>query len=107
MRWPVRLLSLGLASFLAGAAMAQLPPRGVTPTPPRNATPTPRPTVPAPAPTTPVVSSPTPGTSTPIFTRWKVTVELQEDDGSWTRWGVQESAGADVNVSLQLRRYKK
>lgn len=105
MSWPVRLLSLGLASFLAGAATAQLPPRGVTPTPPRGATPTPRPTTPAPA-VTPAPSL-TPSTSTPIFTRWKLTVEMQEDDGSWTRWGVQEAAGTDVNVSLQLRRYKK
>lgn len=101
MSWRGPWLSLVLLCSV-GAALAQLPPRGITPTPRA----TPRPTsTPVPAPTTPAAISPTP---TGIWTQWRVTVEYRETpDGPWTFHSTQQEAGTDKKtMTLTLWRYK-
>lgn len=98
-------LDKGLAAY-TGAALAQLPPRGVTPTVPTPRT-TPRPSVPAPAPTTPAVVSPTP--STGVYTRWRIQIEYQDPTtGQWVLNGVHSPEGAGpIKVELTLQRYPR
>lgn len=107
MTWPTpaRWLRLVFCLLLtAGAAIAQLPPRGVTPTPPRGATPTPRPATPVPVPPTPA-TTPTP---TGIWTQWRVTVEYRETpDGPWKTQAIQHEEGPDrKTVTLTLWRHR-
>lgn len=104
MRWLRRTLPfLGLA--LGTYALAQLPPRGMTPTPTRpRQTPSP-----VPQPPTPPVTSPVPTQSTGIYTRWRVTVEHQDPaTGQWVLNGVHSPEGAGpIKVELTLQRYQK
>lgn len=106
MSWRGPWLSLVLLCSV-GAALAQLPPRGITPTPTRPRQ-TPPPTVPAPTPTIPVVT-PSPTPSTGIWTQWRVTVEYRETpDGPWVHYVTQQEQGTDrKTVTVTLWRYKQ
>lgn len=102
-------LDRGLAMY-TGAALAQLPPRGITPTPRHTPSPT---STPVPQPTIPVVWSPTPtptqSTQTGIWTQWRVVTEYRETpDGPWILHSTQYEQGTDrKTVTLTLWRYKQ